>query len=130
MLRLTSILNNLQNKNPLFLCVIASTKISNIPGITGAGATPELTDYTPAADVELVIRGEPKCLAEIPKTVIGGEAAPTPALITKASLEIADIPIMVAVFPETVALAPLTINPALLLLVTVFPETVTLRPDK
>lgn len=91
-----SILNNLQKKNPLFLCVIASTKISNIPGITGAGATPELTDYTPAADVELVIRGEPKCLAEIPKTVIGGEAAPTPAVITKASLEIADIPIMVA----------------------------------
>lgn len=90
------IINNLQKKNPLFLCVIASTKTSNIPGITGAGVTPELTDYTPAADIELVIRGEPKCLAEIPKTVIGGEAAPTPAVITKASLEIADIPIMVA----------------------------------
>lgn len=91
-----SILNNLQNKNPLFLCVIATTKTSNIPGITGAGATPELTDYTPAADLELVICGEPKCLPEIPQTIVGEAVAPTPAIITKACLEIADIPILVA----------------------------------
>ncbi|HML04238.1 MAG TPA: TIGR00303 family protein, partial [Methanobacterium sp.] len=91
-----SILKKLENKNPLFLCVIATTKTSNIPGITGAGATPELTDYTPAADLELVICGEPKCLPEIPQTLVGEEPAPTPAVITKACLEIADIPIMVA----------------------------------
>ncbi|MEN4006154.1 MAG: TIGR00303 family protein [Methanobacteriaceae archaeon] len=89
-------LKKLENKNPLFLCVIATTKTSNIPGITGAGATPKLTDYTPAADLELVMCGEPKCLPEIPKTVLGDEPAPTPAVITKACLEIADIPIMVA----------------------------------
>jgi uncharacterized protein (TIGR00303 family) len=92
----SEILKKIENKNPLFLCVIATTKTSNIPGITGAGATPELTDYTPAADLELVICGEPKCLPEIPQTVIGDEPAPTPALITKACLEIANIPIMVA----------------------------------
>lgn len=91
-----SILKKLENENPLFLCVIATTKTSNIPGITGAGATPELTDYTPAADLELVICGEPKCLPEIPQTVVGEEPAPTPAVITKACLEIANIPIMVA----------------------------------
>jgi len=90
------ILNELKTKNPLFLCVIATTKTSNIPGITGAGATPELTDYTPAADLELVICGEPKCLPEIPQTLLGDAPAPTPALITKACLELADIPIMVA----------------------------------
>lgn len=92
----SKILVELKNKNSLFLCVIASTKTSHIHGITGAGATPELTDYTPAADVELVIHGEPRCLREIPKTVVEGEAAPTPAVITKAALELADIPIMVA----------------------------------
>jgi len=92
----SSILDNLKKKDPLFLCVIATTKTSRIPGITGAGATPELTDYTPAADLELVMCGEPKCLIEIPKTVVGDEPAPTPAVITKACLEIADIPIMVA----------------------------------
>lgn len=91
-----SILERLENKNPLFLCVIATTKTSNIPGITGAGATPELTDYTPAADLELIMCGAPKCLPEIPQTVTDGEAAPTPAVITKACIELADIPIMVA----------------------------------
>jgi uncharacterized protein (TIGR00303 family) len=89
-------LRKLQNKNSLFLCVIATTLTSRIPGITGAGASPELTDYTPAADVELIAYGAPKCLPEIPQTVVDGGAAPTPAVITKASLEMADIPFLVA----------------------------------
>jgi len=89
-------LYKLQDKDSLFLCVIATTLTSRIPGITGAGASPELTDYTPAADVELIVHGVPKCLPEIPQTVVGDEAAPTPAVITKASLEIADIPFLVA----------------------------------
>lgn len=89
-------LHKLQNKDSLFLCVIASTLTARIPGITGAGATPELTDYTPAADVELIIHGTPQCLPEIPQTLVEGQAAPTPAVITKASLENANIPFLVA----------------------------------
>jgi uncharacterized protein (TIGR00303 family) len=89
-------IDKLKNKDSLFLCVIASTETSRIPGITGAGATPELTDYTPAADVELVVLGNPVCLSEIPKTVINGGSAPTPAVITKASLDLSEIPFMVA----------------------------------
>ena len=88
-------LQKLQNKDSLFLCVIATTLTSRIPGITGAGASPELTDYTPAADVELILHGKPQCLPEIPQTVVGGEAAPTPAVITKAALEMAGIPFLV-----------------------------------
>jgi uncharacterized protein (TIGR00303 family) len=90
----SEIIQKLENKNSLFLCVIASTLTSRIPGITGAGATAELTDYTPAADVELVMLGEPRCLPEIPKTVVGGVAAPTPAVITKAAIDLAEIPFM------------------------------------
>jgi uncharacterized protein (TIGR00303 family) len=90
------ILTKLENQNSLFLCVIASTKTAKIPGITGAGATAELTDYTPAADVELIVYGEPQCLPEIPQTVTGGERTPTPAVITKAALELSDIPFLVA----------------------------------
>lgn len=86
----------LKNKDSLFICVIASTSTSRINGITGAGATPELTDYTPAADVELVMLGGPRCLPEIPKTIINGDAAPTPAVITKAALDLAKIPFIVA----------------------------------
>ncbi len=92
----SKIIDELKAKDTLFLCVISTTKTSNIPGITGAGATPELTEYTPAADLELVICGEPRCLPEIPQTVVEGAAAPTPAVITKACLELADIPILVA----------------------------------
>ncbi|MGC9517686.1 MAG: nicotinate mononucleotide-dependent phosphoribosyltransferase CobT [Methanomicrobiales archaeon] len=88
-------LKNLKGTNSLFLCVIASTKTSHIEGITGAGATPQLTDFTPAADVELVVRGKPECLPEIPQTVVDGEPAPTPAVITKAALELTDLPFMV-----------------------------------
>lgn len=82
--------------NPLFLCVIASTQTAKIPDITGAGATAELTDYTPAADVELIAHDRPLCLPDIPQTLVEGAAAPTPAVITKASLELADIPFLVA----------------------------------
>jgi uncharacterized protein (TIGR00303 family) len=89
-------LSKVTEKKSLFLCTIATTATSRIPGITGAGITPELTEYTPAADVELIIRGKPVCLPEIPQTVIGGVSAPTPAVITKAALELADIPFLVA----------------------------------
>ncbi|RJS49930.1 MAG: TIGR00303 family protein [Methanobacterium sp.] len=92
----TDFLSPLQNKKTLFLCAIATTATSRIPGITGAGATPELTQYTPAADVELIVHDKPLCLPEIPQTIIKGQAAPTPAVITKAALELADIPIIVA----------------------------------
>lgn len=85
-------LPEIKEKGALFLCTIASTLTSHIPGITGAGATPELTDYTPAADMELIVYGEPRCLPEIPQTIVDGSAAPTPAVITKAALELADIP--------------------------------------
>lgn len=91
----SEIIQTIENKDSLFLCVIANTLTSRIIGITGAGATPELTDYTPAADVELVMLGCPICLPEIPKTVIEGISTPTPAVITKAALDLGDIPFLV-----------------------------------
>lgn len=85
-----------EESNLLFLCVLGSTQTAKIPGITGAGINAELTDYTPAADVELIVHGKPLCLTDIPQTVVEGAAAPTPAVITKAALELADIPFLVA----------------------------------
>ncbi len=92
----SEMIRKLKNKDSLFLCVIANTLTSRIKGITGAGATPELTDYTPAADVELVMLGKTLCLPEIPKTVVGTVSTPTPAIITKAAIDLADIPMLVA----------------------------------
>ncbi len=89
-------LHEVYDRETLFLCTIATTETSRIEGITGAGASPDLTEYTPAADVELIVHDAPRCLPEIPQTIVEGESAPTPAVITKASLELAEIPFMVA----------------------------------
>ena len=80
---------------PVFICMIGTTETSKIPGISGAGASPELTEYTPAADAEIMVHGEVQCMEEIPQTVVGKVAAPTPSMLTKASLQLADIPFVI-----------------------------------
>ena len=82
--------------DPVFICTIGTTETSLIPGLSGAGASPELTEYTPAADAELMVLGNVRCMEEIPQTVVGKAAAPTPAMLTKASLQVADIPFIIA----------------------------------
>ena len=89
------LLNSLKDLEPVFLCVIGTTETSKIPNISGAGASPELTEYTPAADVELMVHGNVLCTDNIAQTVVDGTAAPTPAMITKASMEIGDIPFVI-----------------------------------
>ena len=90
------LVKELQNlKNPIFICTIATTETSRIPGLTGAGATPELTKYTPAGDAELILDGEVKCMSDIPQTIIGEVVTPTPSMITKGSLALCDCPVMV-----------------------------------
>ncbi|ARM75036.1 nicotinate mononucleotide-dependent phosphoribosyltransferase CobT [Acidianus manzaensis] len=70
-------------KNFSFLLVIATTDVSLIPGLTIAGATPELTHFTPAADAEFLMLGKCKVINTVPVTPDG---IPTPALISRASL--------------------------------------------
>ncbi|MGC9118640.1 MAG: nicotinate mononucleotide-dependent phosphoribosyltransferase CobT [Thermoproteus sp.] len=77
--------------NPLIVVVVGTTDISLIPGITIAGASPELTHYTPAADVEYLLTGRPKSIPGIPVTPDG---IPTPAVVTRALTR--DIPRLVA----------------------------------
>ena len=86
-------LKRLSGKNPLFICIIGTTETAKIPGISAAGKYPELTDYTPPADVELLLLGKCKCIPGVPMTP---EGIPTPALITVSALKLADIPALVA----------------------------------
>lgn len=44
----------LKPERPLFLCTISNTDTGKIPGISAAGTSPALTDYTSRADAELV----------------------------------------------------------------------------
>jgi uncharacterized protein (TIGR00303 family) len=85
-------IDSFSNKNTIFLCVISYTKTSELRGITVAGSKPNLIKYTPAADCEFLYYGECKCIDKVPATPDG---KPTPAIITKAALHLADIPILV-----------------------------------
>ncbi|HEY6657626.1 MAG TPA: TIGR00303 family protein [Nitrososphaeraceae archaeon] len=82
----------LEANNPLFVCVIAYTETSEIPGITVAGANKDLIKYTPSADAEFLYYGRCKCIDDVPATPDG---KPTPALITKTMLDISNIPFIV-----------------------------------
>jgi len=86
-------LRRLYGKNPLFICTIGTTETAKIPGISAAGKYPEFTDYTPPADVELLLLGRCKCISGVPMTP---EGIPTPALITMSALKLAGIPALVA----------------------------------
>ncbi|MEM2958122.1 MAG: TIGR00303 family protein, partial [Candidatus Jordarchaeaceae archaeon] len=85
-------LSKTERQEPLFICTIGNTETAKIPEISAAGKYPEITDYTPAADVELLLYGECKCIDGVPVTPDG---IPTPALITRSALTLADIPVFV-----------------------------------
>lgn len=85
-------LDRIRGKRPLFVCVIATTETAKIPGLSAAGANPEITDYTPPADAELLLLGKCRCIPGVPVTPDG---IPTPALISMSALRLARIPILV-----------------------------------
>ncbi len=85
-------LDRLRGLRPRFVCVIASTETALIPGISAAGASPDLIPYTAAADAELIVHGAARCIAGVPSNPLG---PPGPALITRAALELAGIEALV-----------------------------------
>jgi len=85
-------LRQFASKNPVFVCVISYTATSEIPGITIAGAAPEMIQYTPPADAEFLYYGRCKCISSVPATPDG---KPTPALITRTALRLGNIPFLV-----------------------------------
>jgi len=89
--RAQRIIEKIWGKTPLFVCVIANTEVGKIKGISAAGANPNLTDLTPPADVELIELGKCRCIDGVPVTP---EGIPTPAIITRASLNLANIPFL------------------------------------
>ena len=78
-----------QNKKFVFAFVISYTHTCEIPGITVAGANPDLLQFTSAADAEFLHYGYCKSIDAIPMTPDG---KPTPAILTKVALEAASIP--------------------------------------
>jgi uncharacterized protein (TIGR00303 family) len=87
-----SAIKGFTTKSPVFACVISYTATSEIPGLTVAGANPELVKYTSPADSEFLYYGRCECIDVVPATPDG---KPTPALITRAALQAANIPLLV-----------------------------------
>ena len=72
-------------KNPLFCSILANTFLSTVPGISGAGPSPEKTLLTPVLDAELVGKGAITSMPASPDTPTG---CPTPASITRAMMQL------------------------------------------
>ncbi|MGD1004713.1 MAG: nicotinate mononucleotide-dependent phosphoribosyltransferase CobT [Methanoregulaceae archaeon] len=70
---------------PLFCSILANTRLSTVPGISGAGPSPEKTLLTPILDAELITFGSITSLPIKPNTPTG---CPTPASITRAMMEL------------------------------------------
>lgn len=73
-------------RRPTFAVVIGNTETAKIPGLSAAGAVPAITDFTPAADVELLYYGRCKVIDGVPVTPTG---VPTPGIITMSALQLA-----------------------------------------
>jgi uncharacterized protein (TIGR00303 family) len=78
-------LNGFDPKDAIFVLLAGSTEVSRIPGITSAGASPDLTMLTPVVDAEIIVGGHPFSIKEPPMTP---EGIPTPAIVTRACLDI------------------------------------------
>ncbi len=92
--RCCNFVERVAGKRPLFICTLGNTATAKIPGISAAGASPEITDLTPAADAEYLYYGCCKSINGVPITPNG---IPTPAIITKVALELGNIPFLIAV---------------------------------
>ncbi len=76
---------HLEATRPLFCSILANTRLSTVPGISGAGQSPEKTLLTPVLDAELITYGSITSMPVKPNTPTG---CPTPATITRAMMDL------------------------------------------
>ncbi|MDD1664737.1 MAG: TIGR00303 family protein [Methanomicrobiales archaeon] len=70
-------------ERPVFAIVLGNTLLSTLPGVSGAGMSPEKTVLTPVLDSELITHGAIRSRKWKPNTPTG---CPTPAVITRAMM--------------------------------------------
>jgi uncharacterized protein (TIGR00303 family) len=74
----------MSDSTPTFALVAGSTETARIDGISAAGASQDLLEHTPSADLEIVQYGAP---VQAPVTPVSPSGCPTPAVITRAVRE-------------------------------------------
>jgi uncharacterized protein (TIGR00303 family) len=72
-------------KKPVFCGILANTLLSTVPGVSGAGPSPEKTLLTPVLDAELIATGDVTSYPFKPNTPTG---CPTPSTITRAMVSL------------------------------------------
>jgi uncharacterized protein (TIGR00303 family) len=87
-----NLLHNLRGKKGKFFLCLGSTATSDIPGISAAGATPEMRRLTPAIDAEALLTGSSSTHPTIPVSPLG---IVSPVIITRACLNLLDIEISI-----------------------------------
>lgn len=75
-------------QQPVFCGILANTLVSTIPGVSGAGPSPEKTLLTPVLDAELIATGAVMSHPFKPNTPTG---CPTPSSITRAMVTLCDL---------------------------------------
>jgi uncharacterized protein (TIGR00303 family) len=96
---------NTQNEGSvsMFFLIIGSTDIARVPGLSAAGANADVLPFTAPADADVARFGYPVAIDCFP---MDPEGHPTPALITRAAAECADIPLCVVRAGTSLAPAP------------------------
>jgi uncharacterized protein (TIGR00303 family) len=77
-------------EKPLFVCVLSNTETAYIEGLSAAGKSAKLTDYTPAGDAEVLETGNIISVPVLPMTPPFN--TPTPGITTRAVLVTTGVP--------------------------------------
>lgn len=64
-----------------FVLCLGSTRTSDVPEVSAAGATPAARRLTPALDADLLIHGRPVCGSDVPRSPLG---VVSPVILTRA----------------------------------------------
>ena len=87
----------------MFYLFIGSTELSKAPGVSAAGANPEVTPYTAPVDADMIRFGRSRVFKGLP---VDPQGHPTPAIITRAAVLEAGIPVTVAQAGSWIAPSP------------------------
>jgi len=74
----------------MFFLIISGTELSKTPGLSAAGANPDIIPLTSPADSDVIQYGRPRAIDTFP---LDPQGHPTPAIITRAAILEADIPV-------------------------------------
>jgi uncharacterized protein (TIGR00303 family) len=87
----------------MFYLFLGSTELSKVPGISAAGANPGITPYTAPADADMIRFGKSRISTGLP---IDPQGHPSPAIVTRAAVLEANIPVTVVQCGSWIAPSP------------------------